>query len=232
MTRRRAHHPPLTAAQQALVESARDLVKAVARSIQARYGNALLPKGELRAAGNIGLVEAAQSFDETLGVPFEAFARRRVSGAMLNAIARELPHLRSRVAATEALEDFLEAPHDVGDPLRDTDEDCRVRLEAYTDGAAASLFAGFSFQVARGGEEQIIAREAAALATRALEDAVKTLSERDQTLVRLRYRDGRDFKDIAKEMGMSYTTLRRYHADVMKRLAKRLSAHRSAISAE
>lgn len=42
--------------------------------------------GELISAGVIGLVDAAQRYQPSLGVPFDAFARRRVHGAMLDSL--------------------------------------------------------------------------------------------------------------------------------------------------
>src|SRR5437899_12058904 len=99
MTAGRAVRSPLTREQQALVESAREIVEGIARSTRARCGRALR-QDELEAAGQLGLVEAAQSYDASLGVPFEAFARQRVGGAMLNAIKRARPHLRGRAAVS------------------------------------------------------------------------------------------------------------------------------------
>jgi len=44
---------------------------------------------ELLQWGAIGMLEAMQRFDSTLGVEFQAFAMRRVRGAMLNGLRRE-----------------------------------------------------------------------------------------------------------------------------------------------
>ena len=44
---------------------------------------------ELISVGVLGLIDAASRFKPTLGVPFDAFARRRIHGAMLDAL-REL----------------------------------------------------------------------------------------------------------------------------------------------
>ena len=45
---------------------------------------------ELISVGVLGLVEAANRFQPSLGVPFDAFARRRVHGAMLDAFAASI----------------------------------------------------------------------------------------------------------------------------------------------
>jgi RNA polymerase sigma factor for flagellar operon FliA len=41
---------------------------------------------ELARAGTLGLVEAAQRYDETRGVPFQRFAAQRIRGAILDAV--------------------------------------------------------------------------------------------------------------------------------------------------
>jgi RNA polymerase sigma factor for flagellar operon FliA len=41
---------------------------------------------ELARAGTLGLVEAAQRFDESRGVPFQRFAAQRIRGAILDAV--------------------------------------------------------------------------------------------------------------------------------------------------
>lgn len=41
---------------------------------------------ELISVGVLGLIDAASRFKPTLGVPFDAFARRRINGAMLDAL--------------------------------------------------------------------------------------------------------------------------------------------------
>jgi RNA polymerase sigma factor for flagellar operon FliA len=65
---------------------------------------------DLVSAGVIGLVDAAGRYKPTLGVPFQAFARRRVQGAMLDALRgldwapRSLRRLRRSVDAAIASE--------------------------------------------------------------------------------------------------------------------------------
>jgi RNA polymerase sigma factor for flagellar operon FliA len=64
------------------------LVKVLASRL-ARRVPAQVEIGELVSAGVVGLVDAATRYRPSLGVPFSAFARRRVHGAMLDSL-REL----------------------------------------------------------------------------------------------------------------------------------------------
>lgn len=79
--------PALAARDQLVLEHA-PLVKAMAQRLANRLP-AQVEVGELVSAGMLGLVDAAGRYRASLGVPFDAFARRRVHGAMLDAL-REL----------------------------------------------------------------------------------------------------------------------------------------------
>jgi RNA polymerase sigma factor FliA len=69
----------------ALVMAHVDLV----RSMASRLGRRLpsqVELSELVSVGVLGLIEAANRYQPTLGVPFDAFARRRIHGARLDAL--------------------------------------------------------------------------------------------------------------------------------------------------
>lgn len=61
------------------------LVKALAMRLAQRVP-AHVELNELVSVGMMGLVEAARRYQPSLGVPFDAFARRRVNGAMVDAL--------------------------------------------------------------------------------------------------------------------------------------------------
>jgi RNA polymerase sigma factor for flagellar operon FliA len=59
------------------------------RSMASRLGRRLpsqVELSELVSVGVVGLIEAANRYQPSLGVPFDAFARRRIQGAMLDAL--------------------------------------------------------------------------------------------------------------------------------------------------
>ena len=64
------------------------LVKAMAHRLAQRLPSQV-EMNELISVGVVGLIDAADRYKPALGVPFDAFARRRVQGAMLDAL-REL----------------------------------------------------------------------------------------------------------------------------------------------
>jgi RNA polymerase sigma factor for flagellar operon FliA len=81
------------------------LVKALAQRL-ARRLPAQVEVADLVSIGVLGLVEAAGRYRASTGVPFDAFARRRVQGAMLDALRdldwapRSLRKLRRHVDST------------------------------------------------------------------------------------------------------------------------------------
>jgi RNA polymerase sigma factor for flagellar operon FliA len=64
-----------------------DLVKSMASRLGRRVPSHV-ELSELVSVGVLGLIDAAQRFQPALGVPFDAFARRRIHGAMLDALRR------------------------------------------------------------------------------------------------------------------------------------------------
>ncbi len=61
------------------------LVKALAHRLAQRLPSQV-ELSDLISVGVIGLIEAAQRYRPSMGVPFDAFARRRLQGAMLDAL--------------------------------------------------------------------------------------------------------------------------------------------------
>ena len=70
---------------EALVGEHLPLVQQVLRQVAANLPRHV-ERAELCRAGELGLVEAAQRFEVSRGVPFEGFACQRIRGAMLDAI--------------------------------------------------------------------------------------------------------------------------------------------------
>jgi RNA polymerase sigma factor for flagellar operon FliA len=74
-----------TRARDERIKAHLDLVKAIAGDIRSRPLGRGMELDDLVAYGAIGLVEAATRFEER-GVPFSAFARRRIYGAIVDGI--------------------------------------------------------------------------------------------------------------------------------------------------
>lgn len=83
------------------------LVKSMAQRLVQRLPSQV-EMNDLISVGVLGLIDAAGRYKPTLGVPFDAFARRRVHGAMLDALReldwapRSLRRLRREMDSTVA----------------------------------------------------------------------------------------------------------------------------------
>jgi len=73
------------AERDALVMAHVDLVKSMASRLGRRLPTQV-ELSELISVGVLGLIDAASRYRPSLGVPFDAFARRRIHGAMLDAL--------------------------------------------------------------------------------------------------------------------------------------------------
>ena len=84
------------------------LVKSLAQRLAQRLPSQVEVE-DLVSVGVLGLIEAAGRYKSSLGVPFEAFARRRIHGAMLDALRdldwapRSLRRLRRDVDSAVAV---------------------------------------------------------------------------------------------------------------------------------
>ena len=206
-------------AQQELVRGARALVESMAAAFAAKFPR--FSAAELASHGNVGLLEAAARFDPAQETPFEAYARPRIRGAIIDGIRREVPHLQGLGAAFRAASDLFGGPHDDVPPSADEGV-AQASLDDLADGLAASLFAAYTTSIARGGENEIAERDHRSRAAAALEASIGELPEREQEFVRMRYVEERDLIDVAQRMRMPYRTAKRYNASVIGRLARGL----------
>ena len=143
----------------------------------ARHAAARVPAGAAReeaiSAGLLGLVEAADRFDPSRGVPFDAFLRRRVHGAVL---------------------DFLRAE----DPLS---RDDRKKRRAGQSDAAEPEFCDFDELADLLGGEQSGFTHEAMIARMQVQKAVATLPVADQKLIALYYGEERTLREVGSELG-------------------------------
>src|SRR6266403_56839 len=76
------------AAQNRRIVAGLPFVEALARRMAASMPNSI-DIGDLMQDGVLGLIDAANRFDEARGIKFETFAERRVRGAMIDALRKD-----------------------------------------------------------------------------------------------------------------------------------------------
>ncbi len=82
------HRAPLAAHQQDRVAASLPFVESLARRMASTMPHSI-DLGDLVQDGVLGLIDAANRFDEGRGIKFETFAERRVRGAMIDALRRD-----------------------------------------------------------------------------------------------------------------------------------------------
>jgi len=223
-------------ARNALIEYYRPYAVSLARRVKSR-----LPKsveiGDLEGAGDVGLIQAIQSFDPERGVPFEAFCEHRVRGAILDELRRHdwLPRpVRTRVKERRAMLEGLRSR--IGREPTDSEaaEEMGISLSVYQRTFAgrkeAPLLAGAKtsedgdsdgtldfFEDPRqdGPDADPHRRELLALIAQSLDDEAREI-------VFLRFFLDSSLRDIADLKGISQSRVSKILGKIMERLKEKL----------
>jgi RNA polymerase sigma factor for flagellar operon FliA len=191
-------------------------------------------RDDLYSAGQIALVESSARWDPDAGVPFEKYARRRIKGAMLDAVrnADWAPRsVRERVRHVEAAR--AELAHALGRAPRDHEiaelaeldirqvhtalagvRNARFRRLDAPCGEGELTHAELLLCPATGAEERIDDLEMRA----ELAGALMALDERARTVIVGIYLDGRPLADIGDELGVSESRISQIHHETLRTL--------------
>jgi RNA polymerase sigma factor for flagellar operon FliA len=188
-----------------------------------------LSREDMASAGALGLVLAAESFDPTIGVPFGAYARRRITGALMDEL-RSLDWAgrgtRKRIKALQAMTETLaaslgRAPTEAElaaalgmtlDHVRAAFADA-ARTVGPLDAAADSLAADTTAP-----EEAALARERAGY----VGAAVAALPERLRHIVTEIYLEGKAVKDVAAGLGLTSSAVSQQRSEALRLLREGL----------
>jgi len=206
------------------------VVEKVAK-ILARRLPASTDLGELVSAGSIGLIEAAARFDPARGESFEAFARIRIRGAMLDdirlrdtmtrdmrrasrAINRTTASLTQRLGRVPSEQELADALGVALDELRAR----RTRLAGARviglEDAGADLLERVADERAEDPQEIFARRE---LLDRLARD-IAALPERTQQVLSLYYRENLSLREIGLVLGVTECRICQIHGEAMRRL--------------
>lgn len=164
-------------------------------------------RDDLVSAGTVGLINAVDRFDDSRGVPFEAFARQRIRGAVIDEV-RGLD-TRGRMFWRR---------------LR------KGEVAAETAGAPLSLD-----RLAENGSEPAVADASAPLLEQDLWDdvgsALQDLPQRERDVIRRYYGGARTLREIGSELGVSEARVCQLHARAIAHLRRSLTTPKPAFSA-
>ena len=225
----------------AIIEQHTVLVKRIAYHLLARLPASVLVD-DLIQSGMIGLLEAANNFDNTKGASFETFAGIRVRGAMLDEIRRgdwtpRSVHKNSRMIS-EAIKTLeAELGRDVSDvevaeKLEISLNDYHHILNEVNSGKIIGIDdLGVSEDVIGQGEdedrndpyrnmEQVVFKKA-------LAECISSLPEREALVLSLYYDEELNLREIGQVLDVSESRVSQIHSQAMHRLKARMQSWQS-----
>jgi RNA polymerase sigma factor for flagellar operon FliA len=189
---------------------------------------------ELVAIASVGLTEAANRYDPSLGASFKTFAWYRVQGAIVDGLRKETALPRSvwaRIVALRATASYLEAQADRANAAKNQAEAAttadKLRDVKAALGAIRTMYTVSLNEVA---PDSLVANEARPEDTlmrerqkKALVAALEELPEKERALMHKHYVEGKTLLDAGAELGMSKSWASRLHARAVDQLRARLA---------
>ena len=192
-----------------------------------------LSRDDLASAGSLALITSADAFDPALGVPFGAFARRRIIGAFADEMRSNdwaTRMARRRIKDTRQVQETLAAAlgrsatvDEVAAALgvdRETAlaglADSERTLTALDDTTAEFLVADTVLP-----EESLLSTERLAY----LRAAVVALPERMRSIIEQVYFEDRSVKEIAADLGITHSAVSQQRSEAIRLLRDGMGTH-------
>ena len=193
---------------------------------------------DLIAYGTQGLLEAAERFDDTLGVAFGAFAYYRVRGAVYDGL-RQFGHLPkseyAEVKAQQRAHEYLANLNErelgaraggVPLPPSSTEDTMRALHEAMA-GVVTSWVTSLEVLAQQGqqiADETLTPEDEAELAQyrEVVKRAIAELPDKERHFVQKHYFEDKNLQDAGQELGFTKSWASRLHARALELLRKKL----------
>ncbi len=192
-----------------------------------------LSRDDLASAGAMGLVLAADSFDPRLGVPFGAFARRRILGAIADemrssdwATRTARKRIKESLAVQESLTAALGRTPTVDEVAASLGIDRAAASEALAD--ASRTVSSLDETIADTMATELASPEDSLLETERTSyvlAAVTALPERMRYIVEQIYFEDRSVKELAEELGATHSAISQQRAEAIRLMRDGLIAH-------
>jgi RNA polymerase sigma factor for flagellar operon FliA len=230
--------PQLTNSDNPRVVAGIPFVEQLARRVAATMPHSI-DIGDLVQDGVLGLIDAAQRFDEARGIKFETFAERRIRGAMIDALRKDAwprgvrRQRRELEAAREQLRRELGHEPSLADLAKKLGSDEKrlgrtiVRINAIE---STSPLANNENLDESSLPEALIPSEPErpdaayerAETTNRVRAAIATLPPREQKVIGLYYYQEATMKEIGHQIGVNESRVSQLHARAIRRLKEAL----------
>lgn len=224
--------------RQRLIEQHQGLVRSLALNIMRRMPQRV-DLEDLIAYGQVGLAEAAESFDPQRGGRFSTFAYHRIRGAIYDGASKMSwfgrgPYWRARYRqrANEVLQVEAETEPEIESAASSDQLQAQMRWFKNVTGtlAVVNLLSEGELPAKEGNPQgQNGYPEPMAAAVRnemrgLLDGLIETLPEESRRLIRAAYFEGLSLQEAGRKLGISKSWASRLHANALKRLARSLKA--------
>src|SRR5215212_7611648 len=238
----------VTVSQSRRIVAGLPFVESLARRVAATMPHSI-DIGDLVQDGVIGLIDAANRFDEDRGIKFETFAERRVRGAMIDALRRDAwprgvrRQRRELDAAREALRRELGHEPSMADLAARVGSDekrlSRTIVRINTIEATSPLATGEHFDesclptalVPSQPDSPDASYEKTEMKAR-VRAAIQSLPWRERKVIGLYYYGEVTMKHIGAEIGVNESRVSQLHARAIRRLREALGEMNPAKVAE
>ncbi|WP_168198559.1 sigma-70 family RNA polymerase sigma factor [Nesterenkonia sp. NBAIMH1] len=192
-----------------------------------------LSREDLTSVGSIALIQAADAFDPEKGVPFGAYARRRILGAFADEMRSsdwagrlQRQKIRQSRSAEDALTGALGRRPSVAEVAAAMGVDEKTAGAAMRDAQLTEVsledeMSDYLVAESSTPEQELLAAEQAHV-TR---EAVQALPERMRLIVTRLFFDGSTVKDVAAELGVTHSAVSQQRTEAMRMLRTALNAH-------
>lgn len=181
-------------------------------------------RGDFEHFAYEGLLQAIDRFDPLLGVPFSAYARRRIVGSIADGIAR-MTEVNAQISQRRRLEQ--ERMRSLAPSAAAAADDPLSALSELAVGLALGLMLeGTSLMAANGADTRPTAYES--LEWREMQARlaaeVQKLPEKEAVIVRQHYHNGLSLAQIAELLDLSRGRISQLHRSALERLRKRIGS--------
>lgn len=229
------------------VEAGLPFVEALARRMASTMPHSI-DISDLVQDGVIGLIDAANRFDDSRGIKFETFAERRIRGAMIDAlrkdawprgvrrVRRELEAARERLRVTLGHEPSLA---DLAQAIGSDEKRLGKTIVRINTIESTSPFSNAdtvdesqlpAVLVPAEPERPDLQYEKDEVKNR-VRNAIATLPPREQRVIALYYYSEVTMKDIGAELGVNESRVSQLHARAIRRLREALGAEITPVAA-
>src|SRR3954453_22391697 len=194
-----------------------------------------LSRDDLASAGSVALVQAADAYDATTGVPFGAYARTRIVGALadeLRATDWATRGARKRIKETLAVQESLSSSLGRAPSVDEIANALGVDRETAAAGLAdaSRTVAGLDETIepllisdTMGPADSLLADEQTAY----VRAAVAALPDRMRSIVEAIYFDDRTVTEIAEELGITHSAVSQQRSEAIRLMREGMATHYS-----